>query len=168
VTWVRLDDRAHDNRKWKRLWLTNRGALALHALALSYCGAHETDGHVDAEMVTLLAPGKADRNKLTTSLVDAGVWHPDGDGWRINDFLEYNPSRADLDEKRRKDSERKARGRRTQSEQTPPGHRDDSAGPVPTRPDPTETTTPTGSTSRAQRARSVEPKLKLADMRTPA
>jgi hypothetical protein len=158
MSWVRLDDRLHDNRKIKRLWLRDRGALALHLMALSYCGGHETDGLVDTEFLTLLAPGKADRDKLTASLVDAGVWVAVADGWQINDFLEYNPSSADLNEKRRKDSERKARGRRTQSERSPDGIRAESAEspegvraasgrPVPARPDPTLLKKAKGSTN---------------------
>ena len=155
MTWVRIDDRLHDNRKIKRLWLRNRGALALHLLALSYSGQHETDGVVDDEFVTLLAPGKADRQKLIAALVDAGLWGEHADGWQINDFLEYNPSAAELQDRRRRDADRKARGRQTQSEQRPRGRGDDSGGPVPSRPDPTQLNKTEGSTN-ASKAASVE------------
>jgi hypothetical protein len=48
--------------------------------------------------------------KLGETLVDVGLWTQNGTGWVIHDYLEFNPSREQVEEKRRKDSARKARG----------------------------------------------------------
>lgn len=160
MSWAKLDDRFDDHRKVKRVWLACPQALGLHVMALTYCTRHETDGLVDREYVTEKAPAAKKRDAMTTALVTAGLWDEDPDGWRIHDFLDYNPSRADLDEKRRKDADRKARGRDTQSAQRPGGVRaesernpssvrDVSSGPVPTRPQLRPTDTVAASDDRA-------------------
>lgn len=149
MSWAKLDDRFHENRKVRGLWRKQPAALGLHVLALTYCAGHETDGEVDLEFVEDKVPTAATRRKLTGALVDAGMWVPDGDHWRVHDYLDYHPSRATLDEKREADRERKARGGRngkpTASARKPNGFRTDSArspdgfqsaskSPVPSRP----------------------------------
>jgi hypothetical protein len=149
VTWAKLDDQFHAHRKAKRAWRAEHGALGLHLLAMSYCAGHLTDGLVDDEFVEEKLPNTKTRDKLTTALVNAELWVREPDGWRINDWLDYNPSRADTLSRRRKDSDRKARGRATQSSGNPSGvHADThgtskrspqgvcaaSDGPVPSRP----------------------------------
>ena len=146
MSWAKLDDRFDDNRKVKRVWLTCPQALGLHVMALTYCTRHHTDGLVDREYVTEKAPSARQRDRMTAALVDAGLWDEHADGWTIHDFLDFNPSRADIEEKRRADADRKARGRATQSakrprgvraesDRTPARVRDASSGPVPTRPE---------------------------------
>jgi hypothetical protein len=111
VSWARLDDRFHDNRKVKRLWRRNGAALALHVMAIAYCAGNETDGLVDHEFVLEKVPAVRDRDPMTTALVETGFWTVEDDGWRIHDFLDYNPSRASLNDKREADAERKRRVR---------------------------------------------------------
>lgn len=118
MTWARIDDQLHGHRKIKRAWKT-RGALGLHLMALSYCAGHLTDGYVDEEFVEEKLPSKAERVKLVGALIEAGLWIAVEGGWRINDFLDYNPSRADVEERRRKEAERKALARAAKSQQSP-------------------------------------------------
>ena len=149
MTWARLDDRLHDNRKIKRLWRTCPTALGLHMMAITYCAGNETDGLVDAEFVHEKCTAPRERDKMTTALVNAGLWDVEGEDWRIHGYLEFNPSRATLDEKREADAARKRRGRATQSAKrprgavetvrdlsarSPNGVRAESSGPDPTRP----------------------------------
>jgi hypothetical protein len=142
MSWGKIDDQFHAHRKAKRAWKGHPRALGLHLLAMSYCAGQLTDGLVDDEFVDEKLPSKKEREQVTDALVAAELWVREDDGWRINDWLEYNPSRADTLDKRRRDSERKARGRSAQSGRNPRGVRADddaglraaSDGPVPTRP----------------------------------
>ena len=46
------------------------------------------------------------RSSLVQSLVTAGLWHAEQGGYEINDFLKYNPSHCQLEERRKKERER--------------------------------------------------------------
>jgi hypothetical protein len=118
VSWARLDDRFHDNRKIRRLWRRNVGAVGLHVMAITYCAGNETDGLVDLEFVEERVPQARERDPMVAALVDIGLWVASEDGlsWRIHDYLEFNPSHESLVAKRAADVERKRRGRDTQAE----------------------------------------------------
>lgn len=118
MTWARLDDRFHSHRKVMRAWKHNRAAIGLHVLALTYTCGHELDGHVDTEFVELLLPRPSERRHAVTALVDSGLWTENGSGWVIHDFLKFNPSAAELREKREKEAARKAAARASKSERT--------------------------------------------------
>ena len=91
MPWVRLDDGFYDNPKVLR---AGDAAIGLYARALSYCGRHLTDGFVPTEFVRHLS-AVADR------LVRAKLWERVPDGFRVHDYLAYNPSRAQARQKRR-------------------------------------------------------------------
>jgi hypothetical protein len=140
VSWAKFDDRYDDNRKVKRAWRTHPRAVGLHAMSVTYCARHETDGIVDIEWLEDKLPSKVDRAKCLVALLSAGLFERiDDDRFRVHDYLEYNDSHAVLGERRARDAERKARGRAKQSERSPRGRgvdvRAESDGPDPTRPD---------------------------------
>ena len=91
--WARLDDGMHDHPKVLKAWNASPRALGLHLLAMSYCGAHLTDGFVPDDYVLTLFRNVRDRNEATSTLVGCGLWRREPDGYRINDWLDYNPSR---------------------------------------------------------------------------
>jgi hypothetical protein len=122
MTWARLDDRFYSNRKVMRAWKLSRASVGLHTMALAWCCGHELDGHVDEEFVESVLPKDKERAVAVDALVAVGLWHRNGTGWVINDFLEYNPSAASLREKRRKEAERKAQARSGASTRTDGGH----------------------------------------------
>jgi hypothetical protein len=101
VAWARLDDRFHENRKVKKAWRRCPTAIGLHVMAITYCSGHLTDGLVDIEFVEEKIPKDRDRTAAVAALVDAGLWEPVDDGWRIHDFLEFNPSSEQLAEAKR-------------------------------------------------------------------
>jgi hypothetical protein len=151
MSWAKLDDRFHENPKIRASWLRQASPLGLYVLALTYCAGNETDGFVDNYFVMEKVQNAPLRRKLVDALVEDGLWTAEDGGWRIHDYLDFHPSKAELDEKRAKDSERKARGRangahapskRTpagiheESKRSPSGIRAVSNGPDPTRPDP--------------------------------
>lgn len=145
MSWAKLDDQFHAHRKAKKAWRGHPRALGLHLLAISYCAGHLTDGFVDDEFVEEKLPAPRERAAVTSALEDAGLWAREGEGWRINDWLDFNPSRDEVLDRRRRDAERK---KRKESERTPRGVQTESAAtpndpsrarafPDPTRPDPT-------------------------------
>lgn len=87
MTWVKIDDRFHCHRKVRQAGLE---AVGLHARALSYSAAEDLEGRVETSWVEEVAGKKA--SKLTTALVEAGLWERNGNGWLIHDFLDYNPT----------------------------------------------------------------------------
>jgi hypothetical protein len=102
MPWVLLDDGFHSNPKV--LEVGNAGA-GLYARALSYCGDHLTDGYVPMSWArTVAAP------KLREQLVTAGLWAEDNGGYQIKDYLEVNPSRAEVEEMRAKKAEAGRKG----------------------------------------------------------
>lgn len=140
MSWAKFDDRYDDGRKVKRAWRRHPRAVGLHAMAITYCARHETDGLVDPEWLEEKIPGKGERDKVLSVLVDVGLFEPGEDGeYRVHDYLDYNDTSAVLQERRQRDAERKARGRNSESRRSPSGQDADvqaeSARPDPTRPD---------------------------------
>lgn len=93
MAWVRLDDQFHGHPKVLQAGLT---AAGLYARALSYCGSYLTDGYVPDGWVAAAIAGE--RRDTPQRLETAGLWEraEDGRGWRIPDFLEFNPSSEDV------------------------------------------------------------------------
>jgi hypothetical protein len=152
VTWLKLDDAMGDHRKTRRLLRSGGlGAFGLHALALLHCAKYLTDGFVEQEFVDeAFTDGRVrakERTRMIEQLVACGQWDAQEGGWQIHDYLAHNPSRAEVEAKRKADAERKARGRRSgssgspagvqaESARTDDGLQEESERPVPSRPDP--------------------------------
>lgn len=89
MTWVKLSDDFATHPK-----VIGLSDVALRTLIESYCYAarHMTDGHLAVPVVAKLGT-----KRIRTELVDAGLWDTNGDGGvLIHDYLEYNPSRAEI------------------------------------------------------------------------
>jgi hypothetical protein len=118
VTWVRIDDHFASHPK-----VLMAGPLAgwLHVAALCYCAQHLTDGFVALSAVRTLADfkevgvsrqanlfeisGSVDALELADRLVDTGLWEAVQRrgrriGFRIHDYLEYNPSKREVEAER--------------------------------------------------------------------
>lgn len=95
MSWVKLDDQLHGNRKIKRAWKT-RGALGLHLLALSYSGCYDLEGFVPEDFVEEKLPSARERSAAVNALTfvpagcQAGLWIAVDGGWRIHDWEQYN------------------------------------------------------------------------------
>jgi hypothetical protein len=123
VTWVRIDDGLADHPKFallpvKARWLYIRG--------LCYSARYLTDGEI-ALTVAHTWEGKA----AAEQLVDAGLWTRRGASYWVHDYLDWNPSRADVVARRSMDSARKRTGNpsgiQTESDRNPSGIRVDSS-----------------------------------------
>ena len=102
MAWVKISD---DFSTHPKILAISHAAQV--ALIDSYCYAarHRTDGHIPAAAISRIAPPK-----LRDELITGGLWDRNGDGGIvIHDYLEYNPSKADLEARQ---SARKAAGSR--------------------------------------------------------
>jgi len=97
--WAKFDDDYFENRKVRSV-----SALAqhLHTAAILHCAKGETDGFFakyDLALVAARARIEAPDGPVK-ELVDARLLHDLGDRFEVHDFLDYNPSHAELEEKR--------------------------------------------------------------------
>ncbi len=93
MNFAKLDDRYDDHRKIKRAWRQNRALVGLHAMAITYCWRHNTDGIVDIEWLEEKLPRAAEREKLVGLLVELGLFdHVDEHTWRVHDYLDFQDS----------------------------------------------------------------------------
>jgi hypothetical protein len=159
MAWAKLDDRFHSNPKIARVWHTCPDAIGLYVMSITHCSQHETDGKVDEYFIVGLVPDLGRREEITRSLLDAGLWTIiEAGAYQIPDYLDFNPSHAEQEKRRKSDKARKAKGRKTQAQTKDsvrdlsartlcaPGQPDNlragselSGRPDPTRPDPTRT-----------------------------
>ena len=95
--WVKLDDQYHENPKVLSVGL---GARWIHVASMSWCGKHQTDGVIPRRRAFQL--GSEDETcrpiEWIQELVNAGLFEKHGDdAYLVHDFLEYNPSVADVE-----------------------------------------------------------------------
>jgi hypothetical protein len=110
MTWGRKDDQGPHHRKARRVGLDGWG---LHDCGIAYCNRYLTDGRIPKDDLPDVWPWDSVTPLVTiiTRLIDAKLWHDDGDHWVVNDFLVYNPSRASVMAKRKQNRERQKRHR---------------------------------------------------------
>jgi hypothetical protein len=108
MPWVRLDEGFADHPKIERA-----GPMAawLHVVAICYCNRHLTDGRIPKAKARRLADIPTP-DKHIKALVDAGLWDDEGDDYIVHDFLDYQPSRADVEADRAQARDRMAKRRR--------------------------------------------------------
>jgi len=105
MTWVKLDDGFAEHAK-----VLKAGPLAawLHVSALCYANRHLTDGLIPQAALSQLMSMNGLSNKgrpvrvagLAARLVRAGLWERDGGDYRIHDYLDYQPSRREVETRR--------------------------------------------------------------------
>lgn len=91
--WAKLDDRRHENVKLRKAGLEADG---LDVRGITYCAANETDGFLDEAVIPMLS-GVIRWRKIVETLVKVGRWEHVEGGWKIHNYLEYNPSRIDIE-----------------------------------------------------------------------
>lgn len=95
MTWARIDDVFPDHPKVVEL---SDRAFRVHVAAICYAARHLTDGHIPKAAVPGLAAG---RKAAVTELVRSGLWDKNGNGgFVIHDYLDYNPSREEIEAER--------------------------------------------------------------------
>ncbi len=89
MSWLRIDDKFV--RHPKIAPLTDK-AFRIHVEALCHAAEFLTDGRIPR---TYIRP-----SARTRELEEAGLWHKDGDGWTVHDWLDYNPTKAEVEDQR--------------------------------------------------------------------
>lgn len=96
-----------------------------------YCRRGLTDGFIPKPVIPSLVVGLTKPYTFASKLVEVGLWHEITDGYMVNGYLDWNPSKAAMNAYRQKDRERK-QGRflpephesfRSDSERIPNGFR---------------------------------------------
>ncbi len=107
MAWARLDDGFFCHPKVTELAELNAPAGFLHIRAISYCTKYLTDGWVTSSALASLVPDEAARKEQIKALLEVGLWYSEDGKYAIHDFLDWNPSKVEVNEKRHKDRERK-------------------------------------------------------------
>lgn len=125
MPWVRFDDQFPYHRKVARL---SDQAFRLHVSAIFWSALNLTDGWVPAESIPDTAPGLRRLEGLAAELVARDVWHAaehickdcimPPDGWIIHDYLEFQPSKAQVEAERAAARERQRRHRKRRADGT--------------------------------------------------
>lgn len=120
MPYARFDDRYDDHPKIRRAWRREPVAIAIHAMAITYCNRHESDGLIEADRIDewlALAPLKpAQRARVLDALLAAPALleRVDDSAFLVHDFLDWNLSSAQrraLAEQGRRGGIAKAAGR---------------------------------------------------------
>jgi hypothetical protein len=113
MTWGRMDDKFHRNRKVRELRSTKAGRAALGDWAFwwSWC--------LDDPSLSGVIPHSelsASDKKSSVHLVSVGLWEEVPEGFRFHDFHEYNPTSEQREAKKTADRERVAKSRNASRE----------------------------------------------------
>jgi hypothetical protein len=87
VGWVRIDDNAPQHIK---MLTAGPHACWLWVCGLAYCQRQKTDGLIPTVALPTLGVGAW--KKYAGVLVSAGLWHKEDSGYRIHDYLDWNAS----------------------------------------------------------------------------
>lgn len=136
MPWIKVDDHFDEHPKLARV-----GPLgwSLWLAGLAYCNRNLTDGFIpyitarrlvsweflmprdgsDVEQVwsiginTGMHGEDVDSDLVIGLLIDAGLWEEVTAGYRVHDYQEYQPSKADVVAERQKWADKKRRGRQS-------------------------------------------------------
>lgn len=112
MAWIKLDDNFPDHQKVERL---NDSAFRLHVSALCHCARNLTDGFVSRKSLGRLTDNSRP-SRLTSKLIDAGLWAATEGGWFVHDYLDYNPSAEAVRAERKVTAERVRKWRELRKE----------------------------------------------------
>lgn len=132
MVWARLDDEMLDNPKIAKAGIYG---FAMHVAGIIWCCRNLSDGRIPYARVTSLVtldkvlidtcnplalPDRPtsmggddglDPYIVADHLVECGLWTRTADGYDIHDFLDYNPSRAEIESKRLANARKQAKSR---------------------------------------------------------
>jgi|SRR5215471_385582 len=91
--WVRLEDGIGEHPK---LAAVDDHAFALYVCGLAYCNRNLTDGFIPTAVgLTLRHSGKT--KQAIVALETARLWQAVDGGWRVHDYLDYQPSKQQVE-----------------------------------------------------------------------
>jgi hypothetical protein len=89
MEWVRVQTSLFAHEKTR---LAGLMAMGVWTMGLTYCGLHETDGHIPYEALATFGPLPA-VNRSAARLVAVGFWHQTNGGYRMHNWPLYQASR---------------------------------------------------------------------------
>lgn len=94
--WSRLDDTLIDHRKiYEAGELLGRNgtaiALGIYVVGLMWCNKHLSDGHLSKAVVKSFRHVKNPLG-VADALTAAGLWEKNGNGYKVHDFHDFNPT----------------------------------------------------------------------------
>jgi hypothetical protein len=128
MPWFRLDDSFHSHPK---VIAAGNEAIGLYVRCGTYAAQHLTDGFIPENIAILYGASEirsrgddtaAGTETLAETLIRTKLWRRTRGGWRMRDYLDYNPSREQVLKERKTAAERMRRYR----SETSPGHSRDS------------------------------------------
>lgn len=104
MAWLKIDDRVRTHPK-----IIEAGPVAswLWLCGLTYCHEQMTDGSIPYRVVKLLAIGIGRPTVHVRKLLRIGLWIDTGSHYQVHDYLDWNPSRAEIIAQRKRDLDRK-------------------------------------------------------------
>lgn len=139
MTWFKVDDSFYDHPK---SFDAPDCAVALWVRAGTWSARNLTEGFVPSAMLARLC---GDPTTASRELVRRGLWLRTRGGFQFHDWTDYQPTRAKVEEERKKNAERQKRWRETHQ------HNGSNNGVTNGAPDPTR---PLPSTKEGRGARS--------------
>lgn len=112
MAWVKIDDQFPNHPKVGKLSPAWRPlAVFLHLSGLCWCNQYLTDGRIPKSIVSRLGhevesleiqtQGPLTAQRVAEELVAVGLWEEDDDCFIIHDFAEFQPSRREVESRRR-------------------------------------------------------------------
>lgn len=98
MTWLKIDDGMPEHSK-----IADLSVHAKWALVEIWC--YSARNHTDGKLPLTIAK-RITSAKVLAELTDADLIHKNGAGWIVHDFLDYNPSKSEVDERREAEAER--------------------------------------------------------------
>ena len=118
MPWFRLDDKTDEHPKLARVGVLGLGLFVKAGL---YCARNLTDGFIPErkarEIAASVFEAGHEPGEWLAQMVQAGLWDKVPDGYRVHDYLEYNPSRAKVEKQRADAKRRKQQWKERQEEQ---------------------------------------------------
>lgn len=106
MPWFRIEDSFHSHSKVIK---AGNEATGLYVRCGSYAAEHLTDGFIPEHVALLYGTPE-----LVDTLVRAKLWRRAKGGWRMPDYLDYNPSKEAVEKDRKGKAERQKRWRERQ------------------------------------------------------
>ncbi len=106
MAWIRLSDDYNDHPKFTCL---SHGAFRLWHQGMGFCRKFKTDGDIPTATVRGFKAFTSGRMKELLTPWKAGhspLWHATDDGVRVHDYLDWNPSRDDEQQRQTESKER--------------------------------------------------------------
>lgn len=91
MSWVKMDDQWPFHRKLRLVEPLDR---LMWSMSIAYCSAQNTDGRLDGPMLEMVAfcAGVTKPYEAAERLVTAGLYDLDAGGWKVHDYLGFQPS----------------------------------------------------------------------------